>query len=347
MPSERDESRVVRSGPTRHDYESGDGPEKEAAGRARVIREQKAAERTPVAKSAPVTERKPREPVAPPAAAPVAPVVEAPAVAAPGQAQAYNAASAAGAGQQMEHYDQYAKAAMGASPAEAMQLAQNAAQQMGQQQADAAIRQSVKGAKTAGAMGGQAALAGSAQAAGAYGQGVESGRQQYFDTTKLGATLGSEMSSRQARAAQTEAGVEATKSAAESSKYATDKAAKSAQPSGWDTFGKVLGAAGGVAALFSDRNLKEDIQPDRLTRGLEKIKGYAYRYKGSPRQESGVIAQDLEKTAMAPAVFETPKGKAIDTNRLSTMNTAALSDQEKRLKNIEKIIGALAEARGK
>lgn len=278
-----------------------------------------------------------REPVAAkevrPKERPDAAPVAQPKAAAPATPQV--APSAQGANAQMVGYDRYVKNAMGASPAEAMQMANAAAQQQGQQQADAAIRQAVKGAKTAGAMGGQAALAGSAQGASGYGQGLESGRTQYFDTTKLGASLGSEMSTRQARAEQTAAGLKAAQMSADASK-----------PSGWDIFGNVLGGVGAVAGLFSDRNLKDNIEPDDITRGLGKIKGYSYQYKGAPRQEAGVIAQDLEKTAMAPAVFETPNGKAIDTRRLSTMNTAALSEHEKRLNDIARIVKGLADARG-
>ena len=171
----------------------------------------------PVAAKEPV-QREAREPATAPVAAPVA------APAAPSVAP-----SAQGANGQMVAYDKYVQNAMGESPAEAMQLANAAAQQQGQQQADAAIRQAVKGAKTAGAMGGQAALAGSAQGASGYGQGLESGRTQYFDTTKLGASLGSEMSTRQARAEQTAAGLKAAQMSADASK-----------PSGWDIFGNAL-----------------------------------------------------------------------------------------------------------
>jgi len=42
-------------------------------------------------------------------------------------------------------------------------------------------------------------------------------------------------------------------------------------------------------------------------------------------------------------VIDTPEGKMIDTRRLSTANTAALSEHEKRLRDIETIISAIAE----
>jgi hypothetical protein len=228
----------------------------------------------------------------------------------------------------MTDYDAYTKAAMGSSPAEAMQQAQAAARQTAQTQSDQAIAEAIKAGKTAGAMGGQAALGAQGQAATAYGQGLESGTQQYFDTTKLGASLGSEMSNRLATAEQTEA--QKAMAAAQ-----IKEQAKSRKQS---LFGNIIGAVGGIASLFSDRDLKEDIAPDKLNEGLEKIRGYTYKYKGLPRKEAGIIAQDLEETNMAPAVVETPKGKMIDTRRLTTMNTAALADQEGRLKAIEKLL---------
>ena len=239
--------------------------------------------------------------------------------------------STTGAGQQMTDYDAYTKAAMGASPAEAMQQAQAAARQTAQTQSDQAIAEAVKAGKTAGAMGGQAALGAQSQAATAYGEGLESGTQQYFDTTKLGASLGSEMSNRLATAEQTEAQKE----------LAAAQLAEQAKSRKQSLFGNIIGAVGGIASLFSDRDLKEDIAPDKLNEGLEKIRGYTYKYKGLPREEAGIIAQDLEETNMAPAVVETPKGKMIDTRRLTTMNTAALADQEGRLKAIEKLLGEI------
>jgi hypothetical protein len=99
--------------------------------------------------------------------------------------------------------------------------------------------------------------------------------------------------------------------------------------------------AGGIFSLWSDEELKEDIEEDDLTAGLESLKGYRYKYKGQPREEAGVMAQELERTNMAPAVVDTPEGKMVDTRRLTTMNTAALSEHEKRLKDIERLVQSL------
>ena len=259
-----------------------------------------------------------------------------------------NGGSALNASPQMQTYDTGTQGALAnGDPAQAMKLAQAAAAQTAQTQSDAAIRQAVKGAKTAGAMGGQAALMGLGAGADAYGQGLTQGTQQYFDTTKLGASLGSEMSQRLARQEQM---------AAQAAQAAAALKQQGSQNNAAITQGYINSGVNAVASLLplfsipSDKNLKEDIKPKDITRGLDKITGFAYKYKGSPRQEAGVMAQDLEKTAMKPAVMETPIGKVVDGGKLSTMNTAALSEHEKRLKEIEKLVkslGSVSKPKGK
>jgi hypothetical protein len=256
-------------------------------------------------------------------AAPVAPV--APAI--PGQGT-----SVEGASPQMVGYDAYTQAAMGKSPAEAMQMAQAAAAQTAQMQSDQAIRASAKGARTAGAMPGQAALAATGVGADAYGQGLAQGQQQYYDLSKFGATLGSEMSGRLARNEQTQAGLTAAKMQADAQKAGQ----KSQEKQG--LIGNIIGAVGGIASLFSDERLKEDVEPADFSDALDKISSYTFKYKGKPRDEAGVMAQDLEGTEMEPAVLDTPEGKMLDTRRLSSMNTAALGEHEKRLKSIEAML---------
>lgn len=286
--------------------------------------------------------------------------------------------SAQGAQGQMASYDKYAQQALGANPSEAMQKAQAAAAQGAQSTSDQAVQQAIKAGKSAGAMGGQAALAATGQAANAYGQAQQAGQQQYFNTAQLGAQLGSEMSGRLQAQAQnaaniygiqtgaetsrygTQAGAESqrysTDVGAASDKYSTDASAKAAAEANKTNkrgqniglVGQGIGAVAGLAGLFSDRNLKEDISPTKATDGLEQLKAYTYKYKKGPayaggRDESGVMAQDLEKTGMRQAVMDTPEGKKIDTNRLSTMNTGAIAEQEKRMQRIENILKGLGE----
>lgn len=277
-------------------------------------------------------------------------------------AEAMQMAKAASAKEQADlaSADAYNTASMGGNAADMMRIAQAASAQTAQSQSDQAVQQAAKAARTSGAMGGAAALAATGQAANAYGQAQAQGQQayyqgaqmgqgraadmsqraqaaqkQYFDTTQLGAQLGSEMSGRlqnkEADATQRYGIEKGVQTAA-----AANKTAQRGQ--NINLAGGIIGAVGGLAGLFSDRNLKTDIQPDKLTDGLSKIKAYSYKYKGGMKPEAGVMAQDLEKTAMAPAVKETPMGKMVDTNRLTTMNTGALSEHEKRLRDVEKLI---------
>jgi len=188
-------------------------------------------------------------------------------------------------------------------------------------------------------MGGQAALAATGQAAGAYGTGMAQGQQQYNQMLGLGAQLGESMAGRLFTAGQGQANVGASQLAAQSAKYAADQqaAAEKAQRN-QQLFGNVIGAVGGIASLFSDRNLKEDVKPAEFGPSLDKIRAYTFRYSGSKKPEAGVMAQDLEKGEMAPAVMDTPEGKMVDTRRLTTMNTAALAEHEKRMKALEKML---------
>lgn len=320
---------------------------------------------------------------------------------------------AAGAADRMAQYDKYAAAGMGASPEETMRLADAAARQTAQAESDAAIRSALKGAKTGGAMSGAAALAAAGQGANAYGTGMQRGTTQYFDTTKLGATLGSEMAGRLTTAAQLKQNTDlanlqartaaanlqsetdranlaarttgaqlqtsqdqanlaartaamgartgaesqalsgaqsaasskyAADTSAAASKYAADQAAKAAKAQrSTGLISSAIGAAGGVLGAFSDKNLKENIKPESMTEGLEKVGEYGYNYKGSDRPEAGVMAQDLEKTNMRPAVIDTPKGKFVNTEKLSLMNTGAVAEQERRIQKIERLLKGLEE----
>jgi hypothetical protein len=53
------------------------------------------------------------------------------------------------------------------------------------------------------------------------------------------------------------------------------------------------GAALGALALFSDERLKEDIEPIGILHNGLNV--YRYRFKGSPRTEIGLMAQEVEK----------------------------------------------------
>lgn len=294
------------------------------------------------------------------------------------------AAISQGAAQNMVSSDAYTQGILGANGADALQKAQAASAQSAQSQSDAAVQQALKAAKTGGAMGGQAALAASGQAANAYSQAQQAAQQQYFNLANLSQQQGQNMANRLAQTAsdttnryqtavnealqkyqteqsantakyQTDVGAQQAKYATDvgssTSRYATDKGASTTERGqNFGLIGQGIGALGGIAALFSDKNLKTGIKKDNLTDGLEKLKAFRYKYEKGPayaggRNEAGVMAQDLEKTKLAPAVIDTPKGKVIDTNRLTTMNTAIAANQEKRLKGIETILQAMREAK--
>ena len=74
---------------------------------------------------------------------------------------------------------------------------------------------------------------------------------------------------------------------------------------GQSKVGKAIGMAASIASLFSDERVKENIeQVGELDNGLPV---YKYNYKGDPRTQIGLIAQDVEKQNPS-AVAETPEG---------------------------------------
>ena len=98
----------------------------------------------------------------------------------------------------------------------------------------------------------------------------------------------------------------------------------------WNAAGTGLSFA---AMLFSDKDLKEDIKDgygilDRVTRA---VGPKTFRMKGDGETQVGVMAQDLEKTPLASTVVDTPEGKMVDTRKLTTANTAMLSDLSKKV----------------
>jgi hypothetical protein len=281
----------------------------------------------------------------------------------------------AGASGLMANYDALTAQDTAGGAAATMARAQEAARSGAASQSDQAVAQAVKAAKTSGMLGGQAALAGSAQAANAYGAGMAQGVEQFGQNVNRQAQLGQSMNERLQNAANLQAAINqsnaslstqasiasaANKTSASESTAANQTTASTAN-AGNQTTASVAnagqtGAAGtlaqgassgagaiaGIASLFSDRRLKEDVKKkSSISDSLAKIQGYAYKYKGNPRQEAGIMAQDAEKTAAAPAVIDTPQGKMIDTRRLSTINTAAISEQGRRIKDIENLLREL------
>lgn len=80
---------------------------------------------------------------------------------------------------------------------------------------------------------------------------------------------------------------------------------------------------------------------------LRAAPGYSYEYKdpgapgAAPGRHVGPMAQDLERTAAASTVRDTPTGKQVDTGRLSLVNTAAISEQQRKTAELERQLAAL------
>lgn len=82
---------------------------------------------------------------------------------------------------------------------------------------------------------------------------------------------------------------------------------------------------------------------------LTAAKGYAYNYKDPsapgavPGRQVGPMAQDLLKTAAAPAVHDTRHGLQVDTPRLTMTNTAAISELQRKIQQLEAMGGGQAQ----
>lgn len=81
---------------------------------------------------------------------------------------------------------------------------------------------------------------------------------------------------------------------------------------------------------------------------LRPAQGYSYEYKNpkqpgaAPGRHVGPMAQDLLHTAAASTVLKSPDGLRVNTDRLSLVNTAALSEQQKRLQELQSQFDALS-----
>lgn len=98
-----------------------------------------------------------------------------------------------------------------------------------------------------------------------------------------------------------------------------------------------IGGNIGAAAIKSDKNLKENVQPFDAQKFMDEITGYKYTYK-DPKHghgpQVGVMAQDVEKVA-PQMVDDTSEGKVIDYNKAGGPLFASLSNLNERLKKIE------------
>ena len=107
--------------------------------------------------------------------------------------------------------------------------------------------------------------------------------------------------------------------------------------------GSMLAKAGPVLAAFSDERLKKDIKDSpRIEDILKKIRPVTFEYKeevGVPGQKVGVIAQDLEKTALKNVVRDTPAGKVIDGPQLATADLNLIIQLASEVAELKKRLG--------
>lgn len=104
--------------------------------------------------------------------------------------------------------------------------------------------------------------------------------------------------------------------------------------------GAVAGTIGagvtGLATIFSDRNLKENIGDGQSeTKSfLDALNAYTYNYKGDApdNRYTSVMAQDLENTPGSVAVENTPEGKMVDHQKLLPLMLASMAEINERLK---------------
>jgi len=225
---------------------------------------------------------------------------------------------------QMTQAGKVAGGIAGTTEQQQMQNAQAAATPLAEQQGQTAAKQgsraALQAARTSGLNAGQAALTSGQKAGdlytGAYQGGLESGLNRYGQAT----------GQRLAAAGQQGAIGQAQQGAGQ------------AQGQGlWSGIKDVAGLAGG---LISDEKAKENIEPapDMLDSILRKVRPKTFDYKegaGEPGPQVGVVAQDLEKTPLAPVVEETPAGKVINTSKLSTAALDLILELGQRVKELE------------
>jgi len=212
-------------------------------------------------------------------------------------------------------------------PAQAMQFAQQQAQDAAVRDTDAASRAAIRAARTAGINPAQAALISGQKASDAYNTALGQQQQQalaQYNTSRgqqiQAAGLTGQMQSQLLPSAVQMQGNQLNYQAAmQGYKNAKDDSER-------DFWGRMLfGMAPLAGALFSDKDVKDN------------IKTVSYTYKGQSRPEVGVLAQDLEKTPLKTSVFQGPGGvKMVDTNRLTTQNTAMIADLARKVDKIAK-----------
>jgi hypothetical protein len=106
------------------------------------------------------------------------------------------------------------------------------------------------------------------------------------------------------------------------------------------------GGLGGLAAMFSDERVKEDISYDdrEMEEFLNSLEPASYNYKpevqnsplASKERQIGVMAQDLEKSKMGnESVRDTSAGKIVNYDEMGPKMLAAIAYLNKKIKRFE------------
>lgn len=74
---------------------------------------------------------------------------------------------------------------------------------------------------------------------------------------------------------------------------AGQKSESTSKGGGPSTFGSIASTVGGIASIFSDRRLKEDVE--LIRREPDGLGIYAYRYAGAVKRRIGVMADEVAK----------------------------------------------------
>jgi len=279
------------------------------------------------------------------------------------QAQGAQADKAAAASMGADATD-YMSKANAAAQKQAADQAEAAATQGG--------RAAVKAARTAGMNKGQAALAAGQNVGETYSanlqQGLQAGRNQYQGATQQFAQQGENMANRGlAATAQQLGGIGAQNQAAATQTGAANvlgtlgqgqqKEGTEANKDMWSSIGNIASVGLGLLSdLHKKRNIKDISQPmmmsdknskndygketSLLSDVAAKVPAHSFNYKPGHGEDPdknyvGVMAQDLEKTAMKDNVVDTPKGKMIDIGKQTGSNTALIAEIARRLQALE------------
>lgn len=105
--------------------------------------------------------------------------------------------------------------------------------------------------------------------------------------------------------------------------------------------GLLSGLAGLLPFLFSDEEVKIDSSSpvNALESVIKSIGSHGYKYKKGVgedpnKQHYGPMAQEIEETPLRDAVVDTPKGKMVDTRRLTMGNTSLIAELGKKVDDL-------------